>query len=267
MSQPFFKRLKSYYEKVAEVLRGEAEAASIFPNPSDIGSSRENVYASFLKQHAPSKCNVFLGGFLFDEDGNESKQMDVIVSTDTSPRFNLHNSNDYGKSFCPVEGSLGVASIKSTLDKDQLFDALNGIASIPEMKSLERRVSFTIQIGNYENWPYKIIYASNGLAGETILEHLNKFYEENPEIPIYRRPDLIHVAGKYVIFKTRKGMKLRNSITGEDKVIEVGKFHLTNTNPDLHAIIWALDELQKNAAASTEILYSYSWIINKISGV
>ncbi|PHQ57244.1 MAG: hypothetical protein COC16_01450 [Lutibacter sp.] len=267
MAKPFFTRLKTYYEKVAEVLRGEAEAASIFPNPSDIGSSRESVYAQFLKQHAPSKCNVFLGGFLFDEDGNESKQMDVIISTDTSPRFNFHNSNEAGKSFCPVEGSLGAASIKSTLDKDQLYDALDGIASIPPTKSLEGRVSFTIQINDYENWPYKVIYASNGLTGNTILNHLNTYFSENDKIPISRRPDLIHVAGKYVIIKGKKGMKLHRPSTGEVKDVEEGTYQLITRDPDLHAIIWTLNDLQQNAAASTEILYSYGWIINKIHGI
>lgn len=267
MAKPFFIRLRTYYEKVAEVLRGEADAASIFLNPSDIGASRESVYAQFLKQHAPSKCNVFFGGFLFDEKGNESKQMDVIVSTDTSPRYNFHNSNDSGKSFCPVEGSLGVASIKSTLDKNQLYDALRGIASIPPTKPLEGRISFTIQISDYENWPYKVIYASNGHEGSTILNHLNNYFIENSDIPVSRRPDLIHVAGKYVIIKGKKGMKIRNASTGEDKDLEEGTYQLITKDPDLQAIIWTLNDLQQNAAGSTAILYSYGWIINKIHGI
>lgn len=68
MPQTFFVRLRKYYESVGKVLRGQAECASIFPNATDIGVTRENVYAQFLKSHAPSKCNVLLGGFLFDED-------------------------------------------------------------------------------------------------------------------------------------------------------------------------------------------------------
>jgi hypothetical protein len=96
MAQNFFKELREYYLKVAEVLRGEAEAASVFPNSSDIGVSRESVYLDILRLHAPSKCNVFLGGFLFDENGSQSRQLDVIITTDTAPRFNLHN---------PTEGS------------------------------------------------------------------------------------------------------------------------------------------------------------------
>ncbi len=115
MAQPFFERLRSYYIDVAKVLRGEADPASVFANTTDIGMSRELAYKEFLKQHAPSKCNVFLGGFLFDEDGVESKQLDIIVTTDTAPRFNFNIREGAGKSFSPVEGTLGVVAVKSTL--------------------------------------------------------------------------------------------------------------------------------------------------------
>lgn len=265
MAREFYTRLRNYYKKVAEVLRGDAEAASIFANTSDIGVSRERIYADFLRQHAPSKCNVFLGGFLFHEDGTESKQLDVIVTTDTAPRFDFHNADGGGKSFSPTEGTLGVAAIKSTLDKNQLFDALDGIASIPPMKSLEGRVSFTIKISNYDDWPYKIIYASDGLEGPTILKHIETFYAENPDVPINRRPHLIHVAGKYAVFRVVAGMKLRSVTGGPDEELDSGTFFLLSRDPDLQAIIWALHGLQQNAAASTEILYSYDDIINHIN--
>lgn len=267
MAKPFYDRLKSYFSKVGEVLRGEAEAGSIFPNTSDIGLSRELVYAEFLKQHAPSKCNVFLGGFLFGEDGEESKQLDVIISTDTAPRYDFHNPGGKGKSFGPVEGCLGVASIKSTLDKAQLIDSLKGIASIPLNKSLDKRVNPMVKIKDYDDWPYKIIYASDGLTESTIMGHLNTFYTENPEIPVHRRPDLIHVAGKYVIFRIEEGMSITNIFNGENEAVEIGAFHPFITNPDLQAMMWTIDALQKKASASSHILYNYSEIINKVNGI
>ena len=267
MAKSFFERLKEYYEQIAEVLRGEAEAASIFPNSSDIGASRENVYAQFLKQHAPSKCNVFFGGFLFDEEGNESKQMDIIISNDTSPRFNFYNSEGSGKSFCPVEGSIGVVSIKSTLDKKQLYDALEGIASIPPTQSLESRISLDFMINNYEDWPLKVIYASDGLAGETILKHLNTYFEENSDITVSRRPNIIHVIGKCFILKVDKSLNLKNPFTNEEKLLEEGDYHLFTNSPDIQAIAWILNNIQRNAAASTEIFYSYNWLTNKMYGI
>ena len=266
MPQSFFHRLRSYYMKVAEVLRGDADAASIFPNTTDVGMSRELIYSDFLRQHAPSKCNVFLGGFLFDDNGVESKQLDVIVTTDTAPRFNFHNREGVGKSFSPVEGTLGVASIKSKLDKAQLEDALSGIASIPAMKSLEGRINILIRIKDYDDWPYKIVYATSGLEGGTILAHINSFYAQNPDIPIVRRPHLIHVAGKYVIFRITSNMKLM-SMSGSDtnEELKIGTYMLITRDPDLQGIVWALDGLQQNATASAQIFFSYGDLINKLN--
>lgn len=266
MPQNFFHRFRQYFETVGEVLRGEADSASIFPNSTDIGMSRERVYAEFLRLHAPSKCNVFLGGFLFDMKGVESRQLDVIVTTDTTPRYDFHNKDGSGKSFSPVEGTLGVASIKSTLNRNELDDALLGIASIPPTESLEGRLSFAVEISNYDDWPYKIIYASDGIAGTTLLQHLQDFYEANPGIPVTRRPHLIHVAGKYVIIRAVAGFMLGTGRPGEPpRRPEANSFHLISRTPDLQGILWALNSLQQNAQASTEILFSYAELINKVN--
>lgn len=263
MAKEFYQRLKLYFEKVGQVLRGEAEVASIFPNTSDIGISRELVYSEFLKQHAPSKCNVFLGGFLFGSDGEESKQIDIIISTDTAPRYNFNNQNGNGKSFGPVEGCLGVASIKSKLDKAQLFDALASIASIPATKPLGQQLSPLLKIHDYEDWPYKIIYASDGLNSDTIMSHLKEFYVSNPLIPISRRPNIIHVAGKFFAFKVREGMRVSNN-DGSNTPLTIGEFHILDTSPDVQALMWALNELQTKATATNHINFDYSGIINKM---
>lgn len=267
MTQNFFHRLRTYYTKVAEVLRGEADAASVFANTTDIGMSRELAYAEFLKQHAPSKCNVFLGGFLFDDDGTESKQLDIIIATDTAPRFNFHNKDGSGKSFSPVEGTLGVVSVKSTLNKAELFDALGGMASIPPTRPLDGRVNVLLTIKNYEDWPVKIVYASKGIAPETLLAHLGDYYVANPSIPFNRRPNIIHVAGSCFIVRAHEGMKMHDLGTGIAKALEMGTYHLLTTDSDLQAIVWTLDQLQQNATASTHILFSYNSLINRVSGL
>lgn len=267
MSQSFFQRLRNYYHDVAAVLRDEAKPASIFPNTTDVGMSRERVYAEFLRQHAPSKCNVFFGGFIFGDDGSESKQLDVIITTDTTPKFDFHNRDGTGKSFSPVEGTLGAVSIKSTLNKNELEDALAGIASIPPTASLEGRVNILLKIPSYEDWPYKVIYASDGIAGDTLLAHVNAYYEANSSIPLYRRPNLIHVAGKYVIFRAIAGMSQWDITTQKYTKLEDGSFHLYTRDSDVQGIVWLLDGLQQRATASTHILYNYGELINKVNGL
>jgi len=267
MAGPFFKRLRDYYLDVAAVLRGEATVASIFPNPTDIGVSREKVYAEFLRQHAPSKCNVFFGGFLFGDDGSESRQLDVLVTTDTTPRFDFHNKDGHGKSFSPVEGTLGVASIKSMLNKNELEDALAGMAAIPPTSSLDGRVSIMISIKNYDDWPYKVVYASDGISPHSLMLHLHDFYARHPNVPLGRRPNVIHVAGKYVIFRLVSGMTVWDANKQAEEKPELGTFRLFTRDPDLQGLLWVLDGLQKRATASTHILYSYGQIVNQVNGL
>jgi hypothetical protein len=67
------------------------------------------VYAEFLRQHLPTSCHVTLGGFLFDSEGRESKQIDIIVVDDMAPQFNFHNRDGQGKAFAGVDGCVAVA--------------------------------------------------------------------------------------------------------------------------------------------------------------
>jgi hypothetical protein len=239
------------------VLRGEAAAASIFPNTTDIGICREAVYAEFLRQHAPSKCNVFLGGYVFGNDGSESPQMDVIITTDTAPRFAFKNQ---GKSFAPVNGTLAVASIKSTLDKRELFSALNGLAAIPPVTALSKwQLVPGASIPDYEDWPHKIVYASDGIAIETLLSHLSEYYQANGHVPVSRRPNLIHVLGKYAVFRAGKqGVQSRHLETGNTTKIEPDLLYSQGGHFDVTAIAQVVQALQQKATASTFVAFDYA---------
>lgn len=264
MNKILFDRLRKYYTEVAQVLKGEAEAASVFPNSSDIGTSRENIYLEFIKNHIPSKCNAFLGGYIFDSFGNESKQLDIIITSDTAIKFDLFNKDGKGKSFAPVEGTLGVVSIKSKLDKKQLFDSLSNLASIPATQSLEGRVSISTKIDEYDNFPFKIIYASDGLSPETINSHFGKYYQKNISIPESRMPDIIHVSGKYTFIKIRKGMRLFNSQTYGEENTGSSNYFLTDKDVDITALMHTIIGLQDYSMASQHIINNYSWIAQNV---
>lgn len=258
IAKPFYDRLRNYYSAVGKVLRGDAEVASIFPNTSDIGTSRERVYAEFLRLHAPSKCNVMFGGFLFDEAGSESKQVDVIVTTDTAPQFNFLNKDGAGKSFACVEGVLAVASVKSTLNRAELFDSLLNLASIPAMSPLKGRIPPNLRFRGYEDWPYKIIFASDGIAADTLLSHLAEFYQVHPTIPETRRPNIIHVAGKYFIHRIIGDEKLDGQLRAK------GEFVIVGGSPDTQAIAWTLQHIQSRASSACFINFRYDFIVNNL---
>ncbi|MFK7778143.1 MAG: hypothetical protein QM501_08485 [Gimesia sp.] len=261
MPKNFYQRLREYYEHVGEALRGEASASAIFPNSSDVGAHRERIYAEFLQNHLPSSCNIMYGGFLFNIDGDESKQLDLIISNSTSPQYKMADRDSGGKSFACIEGCLAVVSVKSTLDTKQLHDALKNIASVPEKQSIDEiGLNPQMNLPNYEDWPYKIIYASDGISSETLQTSLKQFYDEHPDIPYYHRPNLIHVGGKYNIIRIfPEGCK---NFRGEQ--IPAHTFYLHSDQTDFYALQLAVQHIQKNATASQHILFSYDMILNNL---
>jgi hypothetical protein len=205
MSGPFFDRLRDYYAKVGDILRGHMDAAAIFPNPVDVGTAKEKIYAKVLEWHIPASCCVFLGGFVYNIDGEESKQIDVIVTNNICPQYRLLNQDGEGKSFACVEGTIAAVSLKSYIDSPKLFDALDNLASIPSKRRLDPKNERQIQpqISEYYDWPFKIIYAPNGVSEPTLREAISTFYDGHPSIPISRRPNLIHIADQgYSLFRS-----------------------------------------------------------------
>ncbi len=261
MTKPFFVRLRNYYADVGKVLRGEAGAASIFPNTTDIGMSREKVYAEVLRQHIPYSCNVVFGGFLFGQGGNESRQLDIIITSDSALQFNFHNKDGSGKAFACVDGCVGVASVKSTLTSPELADALQNIASIPDKQPLsnDRHPPFAV-IQGYDDLLYKIIYASSGIELSTALEAITGFYQSRPDIPVHKRPNLIHVSGKYVITRI-EGAGAR---TRSGDFIEPNTFYGIPETSDALALTQVVTRIHNIAWTWRHISVVYDEMINNI---
>jgi hypothetical protein len=261
MSKPFFERLKEYYSSIALVLRDGVGASRIFPNAGDIGSSRERIYAQFLKSHLPPSCNVQFGGFLFDQHGKESKQIDILVTDESTLQFKAPTNGEGGKSFACVDGTIAVVSVKSTLDSTRLSDSLLNISSIPDKQPLTSdRVSFSLKIGDFDDWPYKIVYASDGIELETMLNALKGFYEKQADIPLNKRPNLIHVLGKYAIVRTGQ----EGGVTRDGTRIEPNKFHGMSDPNGVIGLVSAATAIQRIASASKHIFYRYNEMLNNI---
>lgn len=261
MATPFFVRLRVYFTEVGKVLRGEASAASIFPNPTDIGNSRERIYYEILKLHLPSMCNIAFGGFLFDQSGNESKQIDILITDNASPQFNFFSKDGGGKSFACIDGAIGVVCVKSMLDTPGLFDSLQNIASIPDKLPLTAdRYPSILHFKGYEDWPFKVIYASDGANLQTILNSLDQFFKEHSNIPWHKRPNLIHVAGKYVIVKIgEEGGKTR-----DDKEVPPNSFYGSPESTDVYGLLFTIMHIQRISFISKHIIYTYTGLLDKI---
>ncbi len=246
--------------KVGVVLRGEADSASIFPNTTDIGISRERIYAEFLKSHLPSGCKVLFGGFVFNLEGNMSNQIDLIIIGDSNPQFNFHNQEGYGKSFACIEGTLAVVSIKSDLTSSELNDALENIASLPDKEPLGSKANPFMNIPDYEDWPYKVIYSPKGMTMENLIGKIDDFCKANPNLSVTKMPNLIHVGGRGCVIRTNPmGAKTR----GEDD-IPPNTFYGQYDTTDVYGLSQAVIRIQEHALAAKHILFSYGQMIDKI---
>ncbi len=258
MVNPFFERLGEYFQKVGSVLKGESDVASIFPNPSDIGDARELIYVEFLKQHLPKSCAIHRGGFLFGMEGNVSNQIDVIILNDLALQFSFNNQDGKGKSFACIDGCVAIASIKSNLTKREIFKALDNIASIPNKQELGKRKPPNLMIKNYDDWPLKIIYASDGIDHSNALKAINEYYLENP-VPVNKQPDFIHVCGKYNIIHTKE-----QSVTRDGARISPNCFLAQPKASDAYSLLYTICKIQNYLQNMHYVLYSYTELVNKL---
>jgi len=258
MDKNIFNRLEQYYAELATVLRGEAGAAALFPNSTDVGMSRENTYAKILETHLPNCCNVYKGGFVYDENGNESKQMDLIIVNNRAIQFNFFNQDVAGKSIACIDGCVGVASIKSQLDARNIKDALLNIASLPDKCLINN--SPLINLTQYNYWPYKIVYATDGVSIETAKQTIDSFYIENKSIPLHKRPDMIHVLGKYVAIL----LKDDRNILRDGTELPHGVYFFQTHRPDEFSLPRAITQMHNLVECQNHMIYNFNWILDKL---
>ena len=265
MSYDVFGELKDYYTSVAEELRNQASQAGLLRNPTAVGTEREDLYRSFLERHLPKVCDVFLGGYIFNASGKFSTQMDVIVTGGHAPRFRLAGGNRFN---APLEGTIGIVEVKTHLNRQTLEEALRGCASIPVMPAKQGIVSPMIRIDDnrWNDMPYKIIFAYQGIEASTLNNHIEAFYSQNPQIPMYRRPHIIHVLNKYVVVRMTPDARVINADGSPDpNQPREGLYHTFSTAPDTMTMVWTLNELQSNAFLSNNLMYKYDKWINEIA--
>ena len=263
MAQEFTHRLKGYMNGIIKALNGQADASTIFPNTTDNGQSKERVFGDIIKQHAPASCSVFQGGFLFNLDGGESNQVDLIVTDNSSLKFDMFIRNGEGKAFACIDGAIAAISVKSQLSKHDLFDALQNIASIPQSTPLgSHNADPHVAMDGMDDGLLKVIVALDGVKHETAKQHLNEFFTAHPSIPLNRRPNYIWVVGKYC------WVKLRSPLVNDDGVLQqAGVFCLRTLESDIYCLCEILLTIEKLSRLHRHIFYDYTPIFAKLSPI
>ena len=264
MTSDVIGHLKRHYASVAEELRARAQQAGLLDNPTGVGTEREEVYRGFLERHLPKVCDVFLGGYLFDRKGKSSAQIDVIVTTGNTPRFRMPSGNRH---IAPLEGSIAAAEIKSRLNKESLENALENCASIPAMPDQAGIVPPYLRApeDRWQDSPYKIVFAYDGINADTVSNHIAEYYSRNATIPSTRRPNIIHVLGKYMIMRTTPVMTVIDRDGKPDRnQPELGEYKTFTTGPDISAMGWIANDLQTRAFLGNHLLFKCDDLLNSI---
>jgi len=265
MADKFFRDMSDYYSRIASQLVDQAAEARFLKNSTDIGNEREEIYRRFLERHLPNICGVFLGGYVFDSQGRTSQQIDVIVTAGATPRFEMEKGD---RQIAPVEGTIGVAEVKSKLDKEKLYDALGKIGSIPPAPGLQKAQPPYLRINDarWLDWPYKVVVAFDAIEKETLIKHVWEFYEKNSDISVQRRPNLIHVVGKYIIARITPDMRVLEPdgkpVTEQPRV---GSYRWFDNKTDPLAMLWILTTLQENAFLTSHLMWKYDEWINRVA--
>lgn len=198
-------RIKTYFNKLSKKLAIESDIAGVGKHRVDIGTNREIIFQKFLNNHIPNRLKAHLGGEIIGLRDKASGQLDIIVASDIGARF-----EEKERTFFVAESVAGVISVKSFLDKIQLFDALDNLASIPELSS--EILSFDSTAIRKKNeffmyHPSLHILAYDGLTVETITKHIKEYYIEKSYIRTNRYPTNIIVNGKYNIHYVKEDTK------------------------------------------------------------
>ena len=200
-----FTKISQYFESACEAMLHERKGrARLYDNPADIGDAAEETYRTFLAQHTPAMCDILQGGYVFDVEGNRSRQMDIIVHSGNTHRFR----DDTGQACATLEGTLADIEVASFLDTRKIDDELEKFAFIPptkEFRGIGNRTVFQ-QNPDWQEWwsdtPLKVVIAFDGVSASSALDRINSFYCVNDHIPLARRVNVIHMLNRYCIVKS-----------------------------------------------------------------
>ncbi len=132
--------MKRHYTGLTKRMLSEIESISDqMSHSGERGRNNEAVVGEFLKRHLPTQYTVSTGKVV-GVGGKESGQVDLIIHDRlTTPAF----VDAHEWSLVPIESVHAVISVKTTLTKPELRDAMKSIETV---RSLPRGAA-TLQIG------------------------------------------------------------------------------------------------------------------------
>jgi uncharacterized protein DUF6602 len=265
----FYDNFDDYLISIKNGLINLRDTSGIMNQSVDKGILREQAVGKFLKNHMPSFCNVFYGGYLFNLEGEVSSQIDIIMNSGTSPQFKLQEGG-IDKSFGCIEGTIGVVEVKTNLDKQRLIETLNTFSTIPKQQPFGEIIKPPgLEVPSYGYWPYKILIAFDGINRNSITEYIHEFLDENPGLDNSRLPDIIYIVdqGYLKLFKTKDELRVYDaSLLKAQGVSSFGNgLYVDFANlPEHTALYYILRDLQIYSQVLPLLSFNYDKIMDNL---
>lgn len=121
-----------FIRRIGERLVDEFSDAKAGTTPLGVGTAAEQPVRKQLKSVLPR--GIVVGeGFVIDSYGGTSRQQDVVLyERDICPVFSVNDTPH--TTYYPIEGVIGVGEIKSWLDRQEIRDAFDKIASVKKLR-------------------------------------------------------------------------------------------------------------------------------------
>lgn len=120
--------LTKYYSGLTAKMMADIDAISAqIDHGPETGRRNEEILRKFLEQHLQRRYAVTTGKIIA-ADGRASKQSDVIINDRHSTPALILDGDPW--SIVPIEATYGVITVKTTLSKATLRDAIENIVSV-----------------------------------------------------------------------------------------------------------------------------------------
>lgn len=163
-----------YFEHLEHALKAQAAASGLLSSTTGRGRAREQLLATFFRNHVPPRLAV-VRGEIVDTHGLSSGETDLIFADTNSPAFGVA-----GEAVVPAEAAVGACEVKSSLSGDNLKDAVKKIRSIKRLTRVEamgfhrRSETHMPRIPIPPKNPAGYVIAFDGPSLQTIIKNLGK---------------------------------------------------------------------------------------------
>lgn len=234
--------LEDHFRRAQDVLLAQFEAARSFDAKVDIGQAREIFIDRFLREHLPPKALIGKGEIV-DSQNSRSGQVDVIVYRDDLPKLRVADRDVF---LC--EGVYCTVEVKSSLDKERLFEAMDGVRKVKALERLGASGMFVGVVPSKKIRSYIFAYSSIGM--NALRNHIGKYIKERGIKFSDDGFDMLCVLRKGVIVKNDDFFFKRNE---QNERYEILSFDIS-----INTLLLFFLHLLKNVSGLSVLSYDYS---------